>query len=1200
MQPPRILSLSELLHLSFPLTGAASLSPEPPPSLPPPSKKPRPSLPSPSPSSFQTFSPITHPVLLIGTVLFPSDVHRHCSTSRNHCLSFSDASSTVCCSILDFDLNMLGCEIHVLAWNFVPFKDVTGGLLEIIRWRLSPLAACTSQQGRSSGPVQLHGVLKSVSPVFMVPLDSKNRNRDPRGSVGFLAEISICKCEASCPCLSVDDLQYSSHVQKAFLYFVKPASLWRPVMAKLIGKVILVSGLKKKMVGVGGVRSYLMFVTTDKTNVSLCEVPLSMMASRVVRPVMNHARVYCGVVTGIYMQGMAVELDEKVWLMITDPLLGLHHSLRVGALVHVMNCHLVCPEFSWTKILLLETGIATNIDVACFSLSDTRCCFRTLSRSLLGTFIESLTLSSRFWVLLLVSCFRRKFSNILSEKEILGSKNKEGLAQFYARSYLPVHSFRPKHGVFMEFCESSSFKKKYNLLSAKLVVPMSNFISKCEALWMSILSKLKDSQNVESKGYYNTFSCGRSSYCGLVRRIISSEELGCILMGTLKFSSSSGRLQLIDATGKLDVVIPDLPSDIDLEKIYEFLKGSDISSGCKTYAEAIVLPYYLVLPEMHEYDQQSGDLSKRLKSECRCLNCRKTLEKIPCSGLCTFANANYQVPLVSGYICNCVGITSEHMTDAKGFQRILLEFKSDCFHRYQFLRLGGYYITKCSREQLECGLQGCHDFKFGKLRVMSQSTLWSLSFSFGDTPNLAEPQLDHGPGISSLEGDKTLSETHKLWFQQAGSLTLENSDVHLTFSSEATKPENKGRSKVKDSFINLVRFLPKYGKILSVSACEKIMMDTPISHSVSFKPERVRLPLGNLVSVSGNIENIHAYSSKSTSHAGSENVLKSFRLNECNYCIHLYEGHHMVHVRGTLSKYAYPVGMAPGVKATFHRVLMTCTSSGWQELLLTPVSFVEIHSIWEVDYEQKRGKLVSECSLNIPDKESFDTASFGLALNMVKCRESKLLSFNCRVVGIHILVLEESIQCSVKSQSVNDLKMPMVNVPLAGVVIDDGSSLKCCWLNAGSADVLLSLGDAFRTFFCTHGKSLVVGSKNFRGTVDYHLKKMFAKHHRVIARSQEVYDISSTEFTLSVDSNRALSYSEEQLLKFILYNACAGSNFTIVGNAMDSDGLKQLRSTLLHLQLPLLAIENIWVKEVEHLNPCKESRNILDELSMVA
>lgn len=95
-------------------------------------------------------------------------------------------------------------------------------------------------------------------------------------------------------------------------------------------------------------------------------------------------------------------------------------------------------------------------------------------------------------VLLLVSCFRRKFSNILSEKEILGSKNvlsypsyiflnsfwmsslhysmaihlfyevcvisfmlslwpafarcpqKEGLAQFYARSYLPVHSFRPK------------------------------------------------------------------------------------------------------------------------------------------------------------------------------------------------------------------------------------------------------------------------------------------------------------------------------------------------------------------------------------------------------------------------------------------------------------------------------------------------------------------------------------------------------------------------------------------------------------------------------------------------------------------------------------------------------------------------------------------------------------------------------------
>ena len=57
--------------------------------------------------------------------------------------------------------------------------------------------------------------------------------------------------------------------------------------------------------------------------------------------------------------------------------------------------------------------------------------------------------------------------------------------------------------------------------------------------------------------------------------------------------------------------------------------------------------------------------------------------QIPCSGLCTFASSNYQVSLVSGYICNCEGYTSEQMTDAEGFQRILLEFKSDCFHRYQ-------------------------------------------------------------------------------------------------------------------------------------------------------------------------------------------------------------------------------------------------------------------------------------------------------------------------------------------------------------------------------------------------------------------------------------------------------------------------------------------------------------------------------------
>ncbi|KAJ0986665.1 hypothetical protein J5N97_005021 [Dioscorea zingiberensis] len=942
-----------------------------------------------------------------------------------------------------------------------------------IRWRLSPseaaVSACpstlsvsnhgVSQQGRSSALRKLHGVLKAVSPVFMVSSDPRNRIQNPGGVVGFLADISTCKSEACSHCSSVDDVQHlleqqsiHSFTQQTFLYFVKPTSLWQPVMAKLIGKLILVSGLKKKMVEVG-VHSYLMFVATEKTMVSLCQIPFNNMESRVVRPVMNGESVYCGVVTGVYMHGMAVELDNKVWLMITDPLLGPQHSLRVGALSAFVRCH-----------------------------------------------------------------------------------QKEGLAQIYARSYLPEHSFQPKHGVFMEFCKNAAFRSEYNLLPFKLVVPISNFIGKCEAVWMSTISKLRDAQKIVRKSHYNRFSCGKSSYCGLVRRIIPSEDLGCILMGTLKFSSSTGRLQLIDATGKVDAVVSDLRSEINVENIYEvkdykivleglptqiyplrfnldgplscknifqrfpygevptglaiyvhfslmnstgvnvplsclarvddqcvrwgelfhlllvthkfpatdnFLEVSDISSSCNTYAEAIVLPYYLILPDVYVDNQQSVDLPKRIKSESRCLQCCKTLEKIPCSF--TFTSANYQVSVVSGYICNYEGNTWGHMTDAQGFPRILLEFKSDCYHKYQFLRIGGFYIIKCSEEHLGCGLQGCHDFKSGKVLVTSYSTLWSLSFSLDDTPNLGEPPLDCSPGFSSVGVDKTFQEIqhpNEISFQQSGSLMLENSDVLLSFTSEETRPVNKGRSKVQDGFIRLIRSLPKCGNVLSVSACTKIMMDTSISHSVAVDPESVKVPLGNLISVSGNIENIHAYCSKSTSHMGLVNVVNTFELNACSICIHLFEDHHMVRIHGTLSKYAYPVGMAPGVKATFHRVLMTC--------------------------------------LEVSEKESLNIASFGLTLDMVQCQESKSIRFNSRVVGIHILVLEESIPCSVKSQSMSALKLPTVNIPLAGVVVDDGSSLRCCWVNAGKADVLLRLGEAFRTFFCRHGKSLMIGSKNFR------------------------------------------------------------------------------------------------------------------------
>jgi len=105
----------------------------------------------------------------------------------------------------------------------------------------------------------------------------------------------------------------------------------------LVGKLVLISGLKKKLIFVGEQASYEMFLATEMTMVSLCQLPLGGVS------IWKDEGVYNGVVTGVYMQGMAVELDKKVWLVVTNPKIAPPHSVRVGAIV---SFSVPCP-FKW-------------------------------------------------------------------------------------------------------------------------------------------------------------------------------------------------------------------------------------------------------------------------------------------------------------------------------------------------------------------------------------------------------------------------------------------------------------------------------------------------------------------------------------------------------------------------------------------------------------------------------------------------------------------------------------------------------------------------------------------------------------------------------------------------------------------------------------------------------------------------------------
>lgn len=196
------------------------------------------------------------------------------------------------------------------------------------------------------------GMLRSISPVFSVPCDKQNRDHknsscgnsfDAGDFIGFLADVLTCSCELCYNSSSIADHHSSveentchSFTTSVFVYFLRPTSWWRPVLCKLIGKLIIVSGLKKKLIFVGGKESYVMFVTTVKSVVSLSQLPMKVKAL-VGRGMSPSGGVFKGVVTGVYMQGMAVELDGKVWLLVTDPQLAPQHCLRVGAVVRFLS-----------------------------------------------------------------------------------------------------------------------------------------------------------------------------------------------------------------------------------------------------------------------------------------------------------------------------------------------------------------------------------------------------------------------------------------------------------------------------------------------------------------------------------------------------------------------------------------------------------------------------------------------------------------------------------------------------------------------------------------------------------------------------------------------------------------------------------------------------------------------------------------------
>ncbi|XP_019174090.1 PREDICTED: CST complex subunit CTC1 isoform X2 [Ipomoea nil] len=1328
----KIVKLSELVGSSRPVTGAYSIISSPSVSLSEstrnfgarngPDRGSHPGTAIPDPKVLKSFKA---PVLLTGTLTLPP--HNDDLASECNCFKFSDGSATICCDILQFDLKIIGQRIRILAWNFIPLRR-NGGFLEIIRWDFLEPSSVFSTFSLFSGSSTnctdlakarpcLTGAVESVSPVSVVPcISSSTRESNVSRSRGFLAKMLVCECKlCSCTYSTIQLHNSKEHTSNhcfnkaVIVYFCGPASVWHPVITRLVGSIVSLLGLKKKLAYIMKETSQLVYVTVEKSLMRL-----SYLQDQFIQVQKTDIRgngecgSYSGIVTGIYMQGMIVELDQEVMLMLTDHDITVPHGLRVGAIASVKNVHFVNPRFSWEKFLILGSCIKTSISVKSFSSLETGCYTKSQHQSLLSKFIDSLTFVARLWVLLLIASFKRKFSGILSMKEILGSKNKEGLAQLYARSRLPVSAFFPQRGIFKEFCEHDrcACGSEVNYFHSSLlfhghhfqVVPFSNLISYCESIWMKMWSDQERDYDIMGwKDQCNSISCGSRDHVQLIRRTVHSDEIGIALVGRLKISASSGRLQLVDATGNIDV-IPDISLNWNFKRLYEVKKFTlimegmpekmdrinllqnepftcrriftsgpfireinmslhlsynvadkisidhpvsdcinmketfqelesgkfhllwikhkfpilqkyhhqSISSNSSVFAEALVLPWDLHIGE-NNGDALSAPFSDLLKDSVECLTrglppCKKGKIGHPSRKYCNFSILSEVPCLVTGrrvnsdcigrLQCNNVGVKcgcSEHE-----IRKALLEFSFEAFSIYEAMKIGCYYIIEHHNEDMLCTSPDG-----GKVLLNSRNHIWSLSFSTDEILQNSNSSFIFPQGSSIVNDNEVSPEGYhqqQIPPSEPHSLSTEiHTDVNLFLSSAFI-------SLLEDKFK-----LPKVGLIDPLASSEEETetnycsgtMVTPLMQPHGTRYSDHHLPKGDLISLCGRVQAIHYLDEKSLPvplrcevHSGAHSMF----FEEKSFCVHLMVDQKMVRIYGASHKHACPAGFGKGVTATFHRILVL---SGQDSFMLIPASFISVHSrseIYDVFDDMSHYAPADAESLSVASSSNVPKA---LIYEMMHCSKTKPLQLRGRVVAVYALILENKDAINswqrIKSKSSSSL----INIPLAGFVLDDGSSSCCCWANCERAAAFLGLHSKEHCKACE--KSSWSSRKRRKdkscSSIGCRLNKVIKRLGRVVVKNHgSTSDPSLQDLMFAVNSDEIISSSDEDFLRSLILRACSSTSLNVVASLMNSEATNALKQHLTGLDMVMPQVKNVWALGVDHIEPLAEARNIIQEL----
>ncbi|XP_021910975.1 CST complex subunit CTC1-like isoform X2 [Carica papaya] len=524
-------------------------------------------------------------------------------------------------------------------------------------------------------------------------------------------------------------------------------------------------------------------------------------------------------------------------------------------------------------------------------------------------------------------------------------------------------------------------------------------------------------------------------------------------------------------------------------------------------------------------------------------------------------------------------------------EKVLLQFQSESSAKYH---IGGYYIMKHHIEDSFCKVKKIYEVNSARV-LSSTSRIWSLCLSFDYAFTSNKSIHDTVMGDSSFNrNDILLAEQDELLLQGApGSSPGTFSDVSLHLPSDAIDILHV---KLKELEENLIK-----PAIKPEEAYNFLSSRTHLHSMPSGSYSNCLFPEGNLVSLNGDVIAIHGLGlctpSVQSNCEDPNNVLQlRFLQGHGSSCIHVMVDHQTVKISGFLSRHTYLTGFGPGTNATFHRILEV---GGQDRLMLTPISFIVINSLRVVDdlYSERWSSFPASA---VHGTSSVETISFGLISELIpKCMDYKPVRFLCKVIAINLLVLEKFEKYDNSKSSIQSRPVP-IDIPLAGFVLDDGSSTCFCWANAERAATLLRLREELPQTvleYCGCTLKWVGIDKTARGSIMYHLGRILEKHKRITVKTHgSMADSSFPELTVFASSDNKLTSSDENLLKFIVLHACFCISWTVVACMMDPDAVRHLEREHLVEVKTVHSVKNMWAREVCHTNSLTEARNIIQEL----